>query len=213
MLRSLLGNKKTQVVRIYTIKLGIEPVEFEDIHVFGLSKRVEDASKTARAGCRNAHKCSILKRNEWTSATLRTPNKNYTPTTPHIPKKPPPSRIPLSITETQSNTSPITPTIKPSAAPSIVRLPAFSARFTAPTTTESPRQKPPGPVLTVQDLITRFRNKLSPFQQQPPVLQDDLTAAVTNSLSKFLLSALPASTRFLSDVQEGIYQALTVLGS
>jgi len=49
---------------------------------------------------------------------------------------------------------------------------------------------------------TRFRNKLLPFQLPQLTAQCNLATAATKSLSNFLLSALPAFTRFLSDIKE-----------
>ncbi|KAF2175515.1 hypothetical protein K469DRAFT_702186, partial [Zopfia rhizophila CBS 207.26] len=106
------------------------------------------------------------------TATPRTLNKNRTLTTPYTPKKPPPSRIPRLSLKSSSPQPRTYATVLASPQPTQPNL----------------RQKPPGLVLTVQDLITRFP-----------------AAAVTNSLSKFLLSTLPAFTRFLSDIQGGQY--------
>ncbi|KAF2185922.1 hypothetical protein K469DRAFT_707607 [Zopfia rhizophila CBS 207.26] len=155
------------------------------------------------------------------TATPRTPNKNRTLTTPHTPKKPPPSRIPrlspkcnlLPLQLPQPTNPQPSPQLSahspPPSPPASSPQPRTYATVLAspqPTQPNRLRQKPPGLVLTVQDLITRFRNKPSPFHQQLPVLQYDIAAAaVTNSLSKFLLSTLPAFTRFLSDIQGGQY--------
>ncbi|KAF2175462.1 hypothetical protein K469DRAFT_702156 [Zopfia rhizophila CBS 207.26] len=152
-----------------------------------------------------------------------TPNKNHTLTTPHTPKKPPPSRIPrpspicnlppLQLpqpTNPQPCPQPSTHSPPPSPPVSSPQPRTYASVLASPLPAQPNRfhQKPPGLVLTVQDLITRFHNKPSPFhqQQQLPTLQYDLNiATVTSSLSKFLLSTLPAFTRFLSDIQGGQY--------
>ncbi|KAH7061762.1 hypothetical protein BKA63DRAFT_194180 [Paraphoma chrysanthemicola] len=158
------------------------------------------------------------------TATPRTPNKNHTPTkvrTPDTPKKPPPSRIPRLLPkrnpiplELPQPSNPQPPLQSPAHPPPPLMPPAsppqprtYASVIASPPLTQPkpPHQTPPGPVLTVQDLITRFRNKPSPFQQQIPVVQHNPAITVTNSLSKFLLSALPAFTRFLSDMQGGQY--------
>ncbi|KAF2180320.1 hypothetical protein K469DRAFT_715564 [Zopfia rhizophila CBS 207.26] len=160
------------------------------------------------------------------TATPHTPNKNHTLTTPHTPKKPPPSRIPrpspkrnplpLQLPQPSNPQPPSQPSAQtsthPPAHPPPPSIPpvsspqprTYASALASPFSAQPnrPRQKPS--VLTVQNLITRFRNKPSPFQQLP-TLQYNLATAATNSLSKFLLSALPAFTRFLSDIQGGQY--------
>jgi hypothetical protein len=64
-----------------------------------------------------------------------------------------------------------------------------------------------GPILTIEDLHHRFRNKPSPFQlkdkrnQRANKRTRNKTASATHSLSKFLASALPAFSRFLTEMQ------------
>jgi hypothetical protein len=71
--------------------------------------------------------------------------------------------------------------------------------------------------LTIGDLYKRFHNSPSPLNlvrfdtQHIDSPQYQLSLAATNSLSKFLLSALPAFTRFLSDIQGGQYDNYIII--
>ncbi|KAI3129601.1 hypothetical protein CBS147330_5231 [Penicillium roqueforti] len=81
--------------------------------------------------------------------------------------------------------------------------------------TSIPRPTPPvqepflpaNPTLTIKDLHLRFHNKPSPFQVENKTSQRSTkrtrnkTASVTQSLSRFLASALPAFSRFLTEMQ------------
>ncbi|KAJ6040685.1 hypothetical protein N7444_009590 [Penicillium canescens] len=66
---------------------------------------------------------------------------------------------------------------------------------------------PANPILTIEDLHLRFHNKPSPFQLENKTSQRSIkrtrnkTASVTQSLSRFLASALPAFSRFLTEMQ------------
>jgi hypothetical protein len=72
--------------------------------------------------------------------------------------------------------------------------------------------------LTVEDLYKRFHNRPSPLNsprfnsQHPDSPQHQLNLVAVNSLSKFLRSALPAFTRFLSDIQGGQYNSPVYFG-
>lgn len=69
------------------------------------------------------------------------------------------------------------------------------------------------PILTVEDLRTRFHNKPSPFKlagvNQRYTNRDHLSTIATEALSNFLLSALPAFSGFLSDIHKGSYRYLS----
>ncbi|CAI7620097.1 unnamed protein product [Penicillium manginii] len=66
---------------------------------------------------------------------------------------------------------------------------------------------PAKPILTIEDLHHRFHNKPSPFQIDNKASQHSIkrtrnkSASATQSLSKFLASALPAFSRFLTEMQ------------
>lgn len=66
---------------------------------------------------------------------------------------------------------------------------------------------PAKPILTIEDLHHRFHNKPSPFQLENRTSQRSIkrtrykTASATQSLSRFLASALPAFSRFLTEMQ------------
>ncbi|KAI2669859.1 hypothetical protein LCP963914a_9879 [Penicillium roqueforti] len=66
---------------------------------------------------------------------------------------------------------------------------------------------PAKPILTIEDLYLRFHNKPSPFQLENKTSQRSTkrtrnkTASATQSLSRFLASALPAFSRFLTEMQ------------
>ncbi|CAG8878842.1 unnamed protein product [Penicillium nalgiovense] len=66
---------------------------------------------------------------------------------------------------------------------------------------------PAKPILTIEDLHLRFHNKPSPFQLENKTSQRSIkrtrkkTASVTQSLSRFLASTLPAFSRFLTEMQ------------
>lgn len=66
---------------------------------------------------------------------------------------------------------------------------------------------PANPILTIEDLHLRFHNKPSPFHLENKTSQRSIkrtrnkTASVTQSLSRFLASALPAFSRFLTEMQ------------
>ena len=81
--------------------------------------------------------------------------------------------------------------------------------------TSIPRPTPPvqepflpaNPTLTIEDLHIRFHHKPSPFQVENKTSQRSTkrtrnkTASVTQSLSRFLASTLPAFSRFLTEMQ------------
>jgi len=66
---------------------------------------------------------------------------------------------------------------------------------------------PAKPALTIEDLHRRFHNKPSPFQLENKTSRRSIkrprnkTASTTQSLSRFLSSALPAFARFLTETQ------------
>ncbi|KAJ5982661.1 hypothetical protein N7451_012761 [Penicillium sp. IBT 35674x] len=81
-------------------------------------------------------------------------------------------------------------------------------------TTSSPQSSPKPdepippakPALTIEDLHRRFHNKPSPFQLENKTSRRSIkrlrkTASATQSLSRFLASALPAFARFLTETQ------------
>jgi len=163
-----------------------------------------------------------------TSYTKQDPYTHHTPHTEKKASKPHTS----TITETQTTLSTITPLSNPQPpahlpppallSPSSPQPHTYASVLASPPPKQPtpPRKKPPSPVLTVQDLIRRFRNKPAPFRQprprprpqlqaQPPTPQYDLAATVKSSVSKFLLSALPAFTEFLLDIQGGVYNGHT----
>ncbi|KAF2184782.1 hypothetical protein K469DRAFT_688399 [Zopfia rhizophila CBS 207.26] len=85
--------------------------------------------------------------------------------------------------------------------------PPQSTSLTDPTTA-SPYHSSPNPTLSIQDLHNRFYNRPSPLERSQSTprddhTQDNLVIRATDSLSQFLLSALPAFTRFLLTIQEG----------
>lgn len=87
---------------------------------------------------------------------------------------------------------------------SIVQNPTLS-----PQSTPKPNKPVPPtiPTLTIEDLHRRFHNKPSPFQIEKKLSQRSMkrsrnkTASATQSLSRFLASALPAFSRFLTEMQ------------
>ncbi|CAG8041439.1 unnamed protein product [Penicillium salamii] len=66
---------------------------------------------------------------------------------------------------------------------------------------------PTEPILTIEDLHRRFHNKPPPFQLENKTSQRstkqtlDNSTSATQSLSRFLVSALPAFSRFLTEMQ------------
>jgi hypothetical protein len=103
---------------------------------------------------------------------------------------------------------------KPQPQPEL-RSPPSTPRSPSPFSSKArtPQSRPssPTPTLTLADLHERFHNKPPPFertefdQQNLDTPQYDLAARATKSLSKFLVSALPAFTRYLLDMQRGQY--------
>ncbi|KAJ5904784.1 uncharacterized protein N7473_001700 [Penicillium subrubescens] len=77
----------------------------------------------------------------------------------------------------------------------------------SPSESTSPTQEPiipAKPVLTIEDLHRRFHNKPSPFQIGKKTSRHrtrNKNVSATQSLSKFLASALPAFSRFLREMQ------------
>jgi hypothetical protein len=146
--------------------------------------------------------------------------------------RPQPSRT-LHLKRTQSTpTTPSTKTVKPTYAavlksppqPHLLQLdpksppltPRSSSPYPSDTLTAQSRRNSLTPTLTVEDLHKRFHNKPSPLKPTRPdpqptkTLQYNVASAATDSLSKFLLSVLPAFTRFLSDIQGGQYNRHTL---
>ncbi|KAJ5742377.1 uncharacterized protein N7511_011396 [Penicillium nucicola] len=131
-------------------------------------------------------------------------------------RAPPPSNT----TDPESRLPP--PTVSPQPphpTPSITTLPlsqqpTYASVLQYPTTT-SPRSipktrepvPPTRPILTIEDLHRRFYNKPSPFQLESKTKKRlasqvrNNSVSATNSLSKFLTSALPAFSRFLAEMQ------------
>ncbi|KAF2999989.1 hypothetical protein E8E15_000604 [Penicillium rubens] len=86
----------------------------------------------------------------------------------------------------------------------------YASVLQRPVTSTPPVQEPflPAyPILTIEDLHLRFHNKPSPFQLENKTSQRSIKrtrnkpASVTQSLSRFLASALPAFSRFLTEMQ------------
>jgi hypothetical protein len=81
------------------------------------------------------------------------------------------------------------------------------------TSTAQSRRNSVTSTLTIDDLYKRFHNRPPPLNSTRfGMPQHYLNIAATNSLSKFLLSALPAFTTFLSDIQ-GHYNANIYCGA
>jgi hypothetical protein len=110
--------------------------------------------------------------------------------------------------------TPLNPQPQPQPEPE-PRSPPSTPRSPSPFSTKAPmpqsRPSSPTSTLTIADLHERFHNKPPPFkrtefdQQNSDTPQYDLAVKATKSLSKFLVSALPAFTRFLVDMQRGQY--------
>jgi hypothetical protein len=87
------------------------------------------------------------------------------------------------------------------------RPPATCHIYTATDSSSARTFLPANPILTIEDLHLRFHNKPSPFHLENKTSQRSIkrtrnkTASVTQSLSRFLASALPAFSRFLTEMQ------------
>ncbi|KAJ5047003.1 hypothetical protein NUH16_003506 [Penicillium rubens] len=91
--------------------------------------------------------------------------------------------------------------------------PTYASILQHPTSSPQSTPKPDKPVpptiptLTIEDLHRRFHNKPSPFQLEKKRSQRSMKrtgnkiASATQSLSRFLASALPAFSRFLTEMQ------------
>ncbi|KAJ5908747.1 hypothetical protein N7495_001429 [Penicillium taxi] len=149
-----------------------------------------------------------------------------TPTVPNIIQKslkidlephsqPPPTTTNLERQQTPPIDSPQLPQPTPPFASSpktqhityasVLQRPVISTTELYPPTQES--SLPVKPILTIEDLHRRFHNKPSPFQLENKLSQRSAkrtrnkTASATQSLSRFLASALPAFSRFLTEMQ------------
>lgn len=110
-------------------------------------------------------------------------------------------------------TKPLRPTPTTTRPPQS-HQPTYASVLRHPTTTlhpSIPKNRNPvpstGPILTIEDLHHRFHNKPSPFQlkdrgnQRANKRSRNNTASATQSLSRFLASALPAFSRFLTEMR------------
>ncbi|CAG8018017.1 hypothetical protein DTO013E5_10231 [Penicillium roqueforti] len=165
-----------------------------------LKKTITDASTqtraqstpttpTTRVECPNSN---VHSRAQPSSATidseLQTPPPIYSPQ----PPQPMPSIISSPLTQQTTYSSVLQQSI--------------------PVTSQSasPTQEPilpAAPILTIEDLHRRFHNKPPPFKLENKISQRSTrqirnnSASATQSLSRFLVSALPAFSRFLAEVQ------------
>lgn len=118
------------------------------------------------------------------------------------PQQPQPTCSPQPLQPTRIITS--SPHNQQPTYASILQRPASS-----PQSTPKPDQPIPPtiPTLTIEDLHRRFHNKPSPFQLEKKRSQRSVkrtqnkNASATQSLSRFLASALPAFSRFLTEMQ------------
>ncbi|KAJ5778502.1 hypothetical protein N7520_001748 [Penicillium odoratum] len=124
-------------------------------------------------------------------------------TTDPEPQQPPTAHSPQPHQTTPSITS--SPQTKQTTYASVLQRPVTSIPQPTPPVQEP--FLPAKPILTIEDLHLRFHNKPSPFQlenetsQRPLKRTRNKTASVTQSLSRFLASALPAFSRFLTGMQ------------
>lgn len=132
---------------------------------------------------------------------------------PH--SQPPPTTTNLKRQQTPPTDTPQLPPPTPPFAPSpqtqhityasALQRPVISAPESNPPTQEP--SLPTKSILTIEDLHRRFHNKPSPFQLEHKLSQRSIkrnrnkTASATHSLSRFLSSALPAFSRFLTEMQ------------
>ncbi|KAL6231677.1 hypothetical protein BDW75DRAFT_219522 [Aspergillus navahoensis] len=114
----------------------------------------------------------------------------------------PPERLPQLATKLNSASR--------SPRPAAPETPTATA-YRYPYTHSPTRSLTQSPTLTIDDLYNHFHNKPSPFtltdtnHRRSAISQHKQVTAATNALSNFLLSALPAFTGFLSDIQNGGY--------
>ncbi|KAL2838686.1 hypothetical protein BJX68DRAFT_248700 [Aspergillus pseudodeflectus] len=142
------------------------------------------------------------------------PPQAQEPLQPQVPSNPTPSsrKSYASILKTPLNP----PTRLKAKLTSASQSPGPAAPETPTTTTcrypstLSPTRSPiQSPTLTVDDLYSHFHNKPSPFTSADSnnhyfaISQHKLVSTATNALSNFLLSALPAFTGYLSNMQIG----------
>ncbi|KAJ5642278.1 hypothetical protein N7490_006278 [Penicillium lividum] len=119
------------------------------------------------------------------------------------PQQPPTSHSPQLHQTTPSITS-LAPNQQTTYA-SVLQRPVTSIPQPTPPVQEP--FLPANPILTIEDLHLRFHNKPSPFQLENKTSQRSIkrtrnkTASITHSLSRFLASALPAFSRFLTEMQ------------
>jgi hypothetical protein len=125
------------------------------------------------------------------------------PINPESRLPPPPTYSPQPLCPTPT-TIPLPKSHQPTYA-SILRQPTKTFPQSIPKTQVPVTST--GPTLTIEDLHHRFHNKPSPFQlrdkrnQRANKRTRNKTASATQSLSKFLASALPAFSRFLTEMQ------------
>ncbi|KAJ5453704.1 uncharacterized protein N7458_004660 [Penicillium daleae] len=170
--------------------------------------------------------CEPLKKTT-TDASTQTPTQS-TPAAPAIGENSPNTNLD-SFTQSPSATTDLEPQIAPptyspqppqpippNTSPqnqhttyaSVLRQSVASTPGSIPSTQKSiTLAKPAKSVLTIEDLHRRFHNKPSPFQLEDKPKQRATrririkTTSATQSLSKFLASALPAFSRFLTEMQ------------
>ena len=108
--------------------------------------------------------------------------------------------------------------MNPSIHPSILYYTTRTSRSSSPSSSKMSstqiRRNLSSSTLTIEDLYKRFHNRPSPLNstqfknQHTDSPRYQLSLAATDSLSKFLSLALPAFTRFLTDIQGGQYNSL-----
>ncbi|CAG7976745.1 unnamed protein product [Penicillium salamii] len=147
-----------------------------------------------------------LKKTTTDASTQKTAQS--TPTTPT-------TRVECPNSNVHSRAQPSSATIDSRATntPTNLLSPASSTHAQSiPVTSQSasPTQEPilpAAPILTIEDLHRRFHNKPPPFKLENKISQRSTrqirnnSASATQSLSRFLVSALPAFSRFLAEVQ------------